>query len=62
MIWYYENGFISIGRDLVIEDIYKEQDINGFIQIIKILNSIDIFFLINIVFKEYWKFVLKEYW
>ncbi len=27
-IWYCKNGFIPIGRDLTIENIYKEQDIN----------------------------------
>jgi len=60
-IWHRENGSISIERDLVIEDIYKEWDINRFIQIIRILNSTDIFFLIDIIFKKYQEFVLKEY-
>ncbi len=28
MIWHYKNKSISIGRDLIIGDVYKEQDIN----------------------------------
>ncbi len=62
MIWYYKNRFISIGRDLTIGNVYKEQDISKSIQIIRILSSIDIFFFINIVSEEYQKFVLEEYW
>ncbi len=52
-IWYRKNRSIPIERDLVIKDIYKERDINKSIQIIKILNSTDTSFFINIVSKEY---------
>ena len=51
--WYHKNGSIPIGRDLAIGDVYKERDINKSIQTIKILNSTDISFLIDIIFKEY---------
>ncbi len=61
MIWYRENESISIGRDLVIGNIYKERDISGSIQIIKILSSTYVSFLINTVLEEYREFVLKEY-
>ncbi len=61
MIWYYKNRSIPIGRDLTIENIYKEQNINKFIQIIRILDSTDISFPVDIVFKEYQEFILEEY-
>ncbi len=53
IIWHYKNRSILIKRDLAIEDIYKEWDINKFIQTIKILNLINIFSPVDIIFEEY---------
>ncbi len=51
--WHYKNRSISIKKDLIIKDIYKEQNINKSIQTIKILDSTDISFSIKTVFEEY---------
>ncbi len=59
--WHHKNKFISIKRDLTIGNVYKERDTNKSIQIIRILNSTDIFFFIETVFEEYQKFILEEY-
>ncbi len=51
--WHCENRSILIGRDSTIGNIYKEQDINESIQIIRILSLTDAFFLVDIVFEKY---------
>ncbi len=60
-IWHCKNRSISIGRDLIIEDVYKKRNANKFIQIIRILDSIDTSFSIETILEEYQEFILKEY-